>query len=316
MAHNKSLNRYKEAVFSIFSLAAVVLIVVAVVLIQGNFDLKKFGVSDSIAKSAADIIEPIFSVSDKFKPLSPAEDYAEGRLYEKINGKAPLYTDAGFKRLQTQRFSYLPNPDSWIEIYRFEMTSPKSAYTVYSSQKRAGSDAVAGIGADYAYQTSSGIFIAAENLYFEITASVEDQALIEDLTLALPELIDIDNVKFMSLPAFLPDQSAVDGSFKLYIDSAFGVSGLGDVYARNYSIDEAELMAFVIDGEYAQVYKDFLVNNGAQKLDTKDGIEIYDFYGVYELIALKGDKFAAVREADDKDAAYKLLKMIIEKIND
>ena len=96
MAKKESLNRQTETLWSVLSLIAVFCILAAVVFSQGSFDLEKFGISNPVANGLDDQKKAIFLVSDNFKVLSPPETYLENELYEKINGKAPLYTEAGF----------------------------------------------------------------------------------------------------------------------------------------------------------------------------------------------------------------------------
>ncbi len=317
MTQQKSLNRKTETVISLTVLSLIICGVAAVLFMQSRFDLTEFGVNIAGAKDRTIEAEALFPLSDAFEVLSPPENYPESDLYEKINGKAPLYTDAGFEMLDTQRFTFKENPQYWVEIYRYTMTSPQSAFCVYSTQKRPSGLAIDGISPEHGYKTTSGLYLAAGRNYFEINASAEDAAVLDALISSLADIAELDNEmnRFMPLPQTLPDENAVTGSSKLYLDGAFGIGGLGRVFIRDYVVDGQRLTAFTIpDGQAAmRKYEQFLEENGAEKTDDADGIVTYDLYGVYEVIGIAGDNLVGVHEADDADTGRELIKVIIEK---
>jgi len=317
MTQHISLNRKMETVISIAVLFAIICVIAAILFIQGRFDLTEFGVNPAGEKK--EIVESVsfFSISDDFEVLSAAEHYGPDELYEKINGKAPLYTDAGFEMLDTQRYTFKSNPQCWIEVFRYVMTSPESAFCVYSTQKRPSGLAIGDISPEHGYKTTSGLYLAAGKNYYEINASAEDEAVLEALRNCLADIAGLDEPEnqFIKLPKTLPDDNAVIGSSKLYLDGAFGIGGLGRVFIRDYMVDGQRLTAFSIaDGQAAlQKYRQFMEENGAEKTDDAEGILTYDMYGVYEIIGIAGDNLAGVHEADSAETGRKLIKMIIAK---
>lgn len=317
MVQRTSLNRKMETVISITVLLALIVVVISILFVQNHFDLAAFGIAN--LTSEKEIIETtaFFSVSDDFEVFSDEEHYGPDELYEKINGKAPLYTDAGFEMLDTQRFTFKPDPQCWIEIYRYTMTSPESAFCVYSTQKRPSGAAIEGINPEYGYKTTSGMYLAAGNKYYEISASAENEAVLEALRACLPQIAELSlpENKFMPMPRTLPDENAVAGSFKLYLDGAFGIGGLGEVYMRDYVLEGQRLTAFTItDGKVAlEKYEQFMEENGAEKTGDADGIAAFDLYGVYEIMGLAGGNLVGVHEADDADLGRELIKMITVK---
>ncbi|MBU0515470.1 MAG: family 78 glycoside hydrolase catalytic domain, partial [Proteobacteria bacterium] len=61
-----------------------------------------------------------------FKPpelrvLSPAESFGPHNLHLKIDGKAELYLQSGFKKLICQRFALRADPKVWFEVFVYDM---------------------------------------------------------------------------------------------------------------------------------------------------------------------------------------------------
>jgi hypothetical protein len=308
------LNRKKETIISTISLALLAIVFGAVFYIQADYDLERLGVVVDGYTSATAGVEAVFTVSAEFEPLSAAEVYTEGELFEKINGKAPLYTSAGFERLTTQRFTFITEPEVWIEIYRFKMSSPKAAYCVYSTQKRPSVQPVASKSREHSYKTSSGIYLAAGSNYFEIITSAENEAVLDALAICIADIAHLQEAEnaLFELPKVLPDDGAVGGSFKLYLNSAFGIDGLGEVFVRNYETESEQLTVFLIkDGKKAlSRFETFMTQNGIEKISDQDGIVIYDLFGVYELITLTENGLIGVHEAFERDNALTILKSI------
>ncbi|TFG46523.1 MAG: hypothetical protein E4H40_07285, partial [Candidatus Brocadiia bacterium] len=67
---------------------------------------------------------------------SKTEFYRHDNLYEKIDGKADLYTESGFEILQTCRFAASQNTELDFEAFIYDMGTLRNAFSVYSLQKR------------------------------------------------------------------------------------------------------------------------------------------------------------------------------------
>jgi hypothetical protein len=317
MSENKS-ERKTETLISIIVLAALAAAVGAVLYVQSDYDMSRYGVNTGEKRAiAGGADDKAFAVSDKFSPMSPPEEYLEDTLYEKINGKAPLYTSAGFERLDTQRFTLNEKPDVWIEIYRYRMSTPAAAFSVYSTQKRSGAQVIDGLSPEHFYKTTSGLYAAAGQDYFEISASAEDDAVVDALIADIEDIAALDRPENspLEIPEFLPDSKAAQGSFKLYLDGAFGIGELGKVYIRDYVIDGETITSFVIlDGvEAMDKFESFMDESGAMKVSEDDGIDVYDLYGVYELITVKDGRLIGVHEAYDEETARELMKKMINQ---
>jgi hypothetical protein len=134
-----------ESAISIFLLAVLFLIGLAIFIKQFDFDMSRFGMGAAATflpaqgyktgteeKPSFDVLVP-----SGFKKLSEAEIYTPENLYEKIDGKAPLYIESGFVKLFTQRFVSQNDDGLWFELFLFDMAAAKNAFSVYSVQKRA-----------------------------------------------------------------------------------------------------------------------------------------------------------------------------------
>ncbi|MHC4075407.1 MAG: DUF6599 family protein, partial [Planctomycetota bacterium] len=66
-----------------------------------------------------------------YEKLSDVEIYDSDNLYEKINGKATLYTESGFRKLFTQRFANSLDKSLAAELYLYDMGEAKNAFSVY-----------------------------------------------------------------------------------------------------------------------------------------------------------------------------------------
>src|SRR3989304_2728374 len=63
--------------------------------------------------------------------LNEPESFGPEDLFNKIDGKAELYLSAGFVNLTCQRFSEKNKPESWAEIYIYNMAEPRNAFAVF-----------------------------------------------------------------------------------------------------------------------------------------------------------------------------------------
>ncbi len=316
MSKENKINRKIETVISLMVLAALAAVIVTIVYVQADFDMNRFGIkADGEEFGEASEAEAVFELGEKFTQMSPPERYSEDSLYEKINGKAPLYTSAGFNKLTTQRYSLSSSPDLWIEVYRYQMQTPKAAFYVYSTQKRGSATPLEGFSPDYFYKTSSGIYAVIGSYYWEITSSAEDNDLLETIQDSLPSLTGSDDGDFFEAPSILPDENAVEGSLTLYLDSAFGIGGLGEVYIRDYEFDGKRLKAFaVINGKNAEdEFQSFMQENTAEMVNDADGIKTYDLFGVYELITRHNGLLIGIHETDHPEVAREFIKSFISE---
>ena len=120
-------NKRLEALISGFLLLVLFIIGFGILIKQSNTELARFGIYTVNLQEQMPITTtqqvPILEgiVPDDFVSLSEIEKYIPDNLYEKINGKAPTYLDAGFVELTAQRFVSKYDENLWMEIEIFDM---------------------------------------------------------------------------------------------------------------------------------------------------------------------------------------------------
>jgi len=303
-------NRRLESAVSILILAVLFLIAAGLLIKQAPRQAKDFS----------------FLLPSGFKTLSEMEVYNAGNLYEKINGEAPLYIDAGFEKLSTQRFAGLSDRNLVAELYIFDMAAARNAFAVYSVQKRPNVEMLGGM--QFAYKAGNAICLAHGRYYVKLIAFTES----EQLSAAMAQVAK--NIS-TSLPVhddtgipeieYLPQDNLVPGSIKLYLANAFGFEGLTDTFTAKYTLDGETITAFLSkragkkDADVvAQSYRNFLTENGAKtKKPINKTLEgsVFDFYDMTEIVLSTGPFVAGIHEAENQQAAEKLIAKLIDKLS-
>lgn len=326
-----------ESSISTFLLALLFLIGMGVFLKQSDTDMSRFGVeTDTIELSSQRLkvnkekeiaLESFMPLG--FEPFSEIEVYLADNLYEKINGKAPLYIDAGFVKLFTQRFAHKDDENIGMEIYLYDMGGTKNAFSIYSMQKRADAQDLEDLG--YAYKTSNAVYLSHNKYYAELIGWSESQELFdamrkvaENIKSRLASNID---TKIAELNLF-PTENIVPGSFKLYLTNAFGFEGLTNIFACRYKLADESITAFLSkrpDPQNAQdaadSYYNFLIQNGAKNKPTTNEtlkhlkVRVLDFYGTTEIIFTVGPFVAGIHEAENQQLAEELAIMLFDKLS-
>lgn len=261
-----------------------------------------------------------------FETLSKAESYNADNLYEKIDGKAPLYTEAGFKGLTTQRFAKTGDSELWMEVYIYDMGDIKNAFSVYSMQRRDSAEAFASM--RFAYKTSNALYFVHGKYYIEIVGSSESEELSEAMAEAARKITANLTAGALSIAelAFFPYQNSVEGSFKLYIVNAFGFEGLTNVFTARYKVGSETVTAFVskkADSKEAEAtaesYCNFLIENGAVIKNTINepfAGKVMDLYGSTEIVFTTGQFVGGIHEAENQEAAEKMSETLFHRLNE
>ncbi len=330
-----------ESAVSICLLAVIFLIVVGVFLKQSNYDLNRFG-TDPVAAGVvkpqeANVTgenEPAFGslVPQGFRTLSEIEVYNPDNLYEKINGKAPLYLDCGFVKLHTQRFVNKDDEDFWMELSVYDMGTVRNAFSIFSMQRRIDVDVTSLFPVSFGYKTSNALYFVHGKYYIELVGSSESAELLQVMG-QVAEKINSDlpvgkEIQIAEMELF-PEENLVPGSIRLYLTSAFGFEGLADIFAARYSLGDESITAFFnrhsapTDAQTtAEGYCSFLIENGAvARLTDNEALKkvqgkVFDFYGTTEIVFAKGPFVAGIHEADNQQSAEKLAEMLIIKFTD
>lgn len=327
-----------ESTVSICVMGVLAFVAIGVLLKQADVNMGRFGMDPL----AAGVVEPKIPtltgqgelsltafLPPGFKKLSETEVYNPENLYEKINGKAPLYTESGFEKLSTQRFVSKQDENLWMELSVYDMASLRNAFSVYSRQKRADVDVLPD--RQFAYWTSNGLYFVHGKYYVELVGSSESPELSAAMQEAAEQIqteLAVDKDARITELSFFPEQGLIPGSNRLYLDSAFGFKELTDIFTAQYKRDEQTITAFMgrrPDPEDAQKmaksYFDFLIENGGVAKPTINESlkgwqeKVVDFYGTTEIVFAVGPFLAGIHEADDRQAAEELAAVIVDKLS-
>jgi hypothetical protein len=248
------------------------------------------------------------------KVLTPAEFFGPETLSEKINGKAELYLSTGFVSLRCQRFSDAANPNLWLEVFVYQMDSKRSAFSVFSTQRRM--DARDVDFTRYAYLTTTALFFLQGRYYVEVIAASEQMtesmlAIGQNFVREHPDTTDA-----VVEVALFPGPSLVSGSVTLLTENVFGFSNLNNTFIAHYTLAGSQLTAFLSHRRTAQeardlagAYHQFLAENGGVDMAMSAAIPdawLVKIFDTFELVFVHGDFLAGVHEAEDKDLAEQL----------
>ena len=327
--------KHLESVISICLLAILFLIGLGVFIKQFNYNMGRFGIDSTAAELSLQRSEANEKqkmdlsslVPVGFETLSEVEVYNSENLYEKINGKAPLYIESGFEELSTQRFVSINDRSLWMELYAYDMSTVKNAFSVYSVQRRAEVEAFPPM--RLAYKTGNALYFVHGKYYIELIGSSESGELfraIAEVARNIQANLAIDHDTGIAELALFPQENLVLGSINLYLANAFGFERLTNTFTAKYRSGNETVTAFLSkradykDAEaIAESYRSFLIENGAvTKNTTNKTIEgkVMDFYGTTEIVFTVGPFVAGIHEAENQQTAEKLAEILTNRLSE
>lgn len=247
--------------------------------------------------------------------LSPVETFNAETLSEKIDGKAELYLSSGFVSLASQRFVFSQNPDSWFEVFIYDMGDTRNAFSVWSAQRR--SDAVKSGITPFAYATGNALFFALGPKYVEIVGAAEG---LSGEILALGRSIvgrGGGDTREVGELALFPPEGLDRGSIALHASDVFGFDRLNDTFTARYDVGGVSLTAFITRRaapdeatRLASAYHEFLLQNGGKNVEWSvkmpAGARLVEIFGSFEAVFCSGPILAGVHDAEAKEAAERL----------
>ena len=214
-----------------------------------------------------------------------------------------------------------------MELYAYDMSTVKNAFSVYSVQRRAESEDFPPM--RLAYKTGNALYFVHGKYYIELVGSSESGELFRAIAEAARKIqanLAVDHDTGIAELAMFPQENLVLGSIKLYLASAFGFGKLTDIFTAKYRLGNETVTAFLSkrvdsgDAEaIAESYRNFLIENGAvTKSATNKTVEgkVMDFYGTTEIVFTAGPFVAGIHEAENQQAAEKLAEILINRLNE
>jgi hypothetical protein len=298
-----------------------ILILLAIILIATGVFIR--GIQTQQTNPAIDTSIP---TPAGFNAVSETETYNADNLYEKIDGKASLYTESGFEKLYTRRFASPADPNLTMELYLFDMGNIRNAFSVYSLQRRADAETLPEF--DFAYKTVNALYFVHGRYYAEIIGFSESTGLskaILEVSQNIQTNLPVDkNAKIPELE-FFPQENLVAGSPRFYLASAFGFDSLTNTFTAAYKIDDQTVTAFFSkrpgkqDAEtLAENYYNFLIANGGVAKTASDKNftgKIIELYGANEFIFTTGPFVGGIHEAESRQTAEKLAAMLSTRLS-
>jgi hypothetical protein len=294
---------------------------------QSNFNPAVVALQVSAEKN--EVVQPVqkqllLTLPAGIKPISAPEQFDSDTLFEKINGAAEAYLAAGFVELKSQRYALVDNPDSWLEVFVYDMGSAKNAFSIFSTQRR--SDAMAINIGQFDYGTENALFIVQGRFYVQIIAATTQDELykkMKEIAAGFVKTHPVAQKKIAGIGWF-PETGLDKKSVSLVSTDAFGFEGFNDVFTAYYT--SANLTAFVSQRDSDQAaqekaaafYRFFKQFGGKdQNMDISiQGARMVEIMESYTVIFSNGNFVAGVQEAQDKKTAVQMAEDLNRKLSE
>jgi len=267
------------------------------------------------------------TLPDSLEFFGKREQYNSEDLYEKINGKAPLYHEAGFLSLTTRRIKHREDPSLWFEVFVYDMGTALNAFSVYSTQKRAGTKVIASLEPHDHYKTENGLYLRHGAYYIECIGSTTSVLLDDALVAIGQDLLTAEpgNESNITERQLFPKENLVPGSFKFILNNAFGSEELQNTFLAKYRLNDQLITAFISKQEssekasqVAKSYTQFLLDSEGTPDNNVDTMRLVDLYGLLEIVFVDGQYVAGIHEGENRVDALVIagqIKEALAKIN-
>jgi hypothetical protein len=315
----------RQTIVSLVLVAVPVVILLVIFAAQRRADISRFGIASPPDKEqAGQSADALVRLAPRgFKLFASAESYDTETLYQKIDGKAPLYTESGFIRLSTQRYINEKNEDLTFELYLYDMGKAENAFSVYSIQRRADSSPVNEM--PFAYRTENALYLARGRYYCELVGSSDSPVILDAVDSVADALFkDLKDAGPTEIPALalFPVDRLIPHTFTLYLINAFGFEGLTDTFTAKYKVNDETVTAFfskqtdsAAAKKVAAAYYKFLIDNGGMETaSTSPDVGCVDYFSSFELVSTVGRFVCGVRQAADVPAAQTALGIVRSKL--
>ncbi|MFZ5451952.1 MAG: DUF6599 family protein [Thermodesulfobacteriota bacterium] len=261
-----------------------------------------------------------------FTPQTPAQSYGKETLSDKIDGKAELYLQAGFKEMSCRSFTLAAAGGAHVEVFLYDMGSPAHAFAVFSGQRRPGSPNLPLTA--HAYATANALFFTQGKYYVEIVADRAGESLQKSLeayaAALLAKLPAAGQGKAKDPVALFPREGLARDTVRLCTTDSFGCQGLENIHTGEYTLKSGKATAFIavrdnpaLAQKEAKRYLDFLTANGYQKVQApgagKD-LTILSLDNSFEIIMIQGGTMAGAHDATSLEAALELAARLQTKL--
>jgi hypothetical protein len=266
--------------------------------------------------------EPLEINLDELKPMSDTEFYNADNLFEKIDGRAPVYLNFNVQNLRCRSFSITGTSGSFVDVYEYRFDTPVNAFGMFSMERDPKGEPLAF--APDGYASGMGFFFRQGPRYIQVMAS--DQKV---KTLELAKAIAEDRAK--NLPADdtgldarrrLPATGLDPASVQFVRENAQGQAFLKNVFQANYDFAGKKLPFFLMVATPADAaaawksYQDFAGQFGGKvtALPDVNGARIFaaQNFGTWKVIYQRDGEIGGAVDATDGDQARLFVEKYLE----
>jgi hypothetical protein len=259
--------------------------------------------------------------------MSRPERFTPETLSDKINGKAELYLAAGFESMICQRATLVGAPESWMELFVYDMGKPASAFSVYSAQKRR--EALEWEMGDYAYVAGNQVCLVHGRYYLEVVGADAGEATVaagRALARAFVSATAVDSHADVGREsALFPVEGLVPGSITLLSSDVFGFDRLQNVFTARFRDGGDEITLFLARreepaeaAELLAAFRGFLIEDcGGVELagsGVAPGLLSVDLGGVFESAFATGAYLGGTHEAPSQELAERWAARLRDRV--
>lgn len=259
-----------------------------------------------------------------FEPAGPSESFTPDSAYEKIDGKVEFYLPLGFQSLDCQRFISQTNADHMFEVFLYSFANVDGAFAAYTLQRRESARKTPVV--PHGYVSENALIMLHGHRYVEMIASETAEPIMRAMESVAGQIAQNETVSNGLPPevGWFPTNGLVPESMALNLHSGFGFEGFSRLFAATYSVSGTQVQAFFVPAKNSASalrlftdYSSFLIDNGAV-FETSPanipGLRMYNVFGTYELLFVKGETLGGVHQADDLGAAVHVAQILFQHL--
>ena len=326
---SNSSGRLAQAIVGLVVLVVLAGVAVGVYLKQFRYDRSIYAPAELTTPDAVTAASQfVYALPEALEPMTRAEQFTPATLYEKINGGAELFLEAGFVRLDCQRFQLIGQSDAWLELFAYDMGSPSNAFSVFSAQRTDGAEPFDVT--RHAYRAGGTLLFCHGRTYMRIQPATQEANLLAAAEAMARSYVDLTVVaaeEGLDPASLFAAEGMVADSLNLRNKDVFGCGALSNVYLVTYAIDGVEATAFlsVRDSveeadELAAAYRQFLEEIGAKELSADDRLDPpllgMSAYGYNYVVLSVGPYLAGVHECSDLAVASKVAARLYRRLSE
>ena len=272
--------------------------------------------------------ESLPTLPPELSALSAPETFTADNLYDKIDGKAELYTTAGFVGLKCQRLALKASNDVWMEWSVYDMGALPPAFSVFSLQRRAEAQTLDLT--PFAYQTQNSLNFVCGRYYVEAVTAMPTEPMMAAMLAMARQFVAANPSGAAEIPELklFPPENLEPGSQGLQMANAFGFDQFTNVFTAKYRLpvgaSNVAVLAFLVTTKTAaaaaslrDAYRSFLLANGGKEIDGGDAAALgqpVNFMDSVEIIFAEGNLVAGVHGAPDAASAAKVAQPLANSL--